>query len=146
MAEPATLKDTLDASLAQSINEAEALRELARSQPPTEVDLAQALSSMRLVDLFLSDLNEALRQLFVAGLSFPDPELPDALGEELHREDRLRAAGRSREQRRATGGKPAAHDVVQPLELHFRVVVDATEQLRHFHILEGNSEGLARNR
>lgn len=71
---PALQRDLEDQTTA-----AHALRELAHSQPPTENDMVQAFASMHLVDLFLSDLNEALRQLFVAGLSFPDPELPSML-------------------------------------------------------------------
>lgn len=88
MAEP--LLASLEASLQAHTIEADSLRELARTQPPSETDMAQALASMRLVDLFLSDLNEALRQLFVAGLSFPDPELPSALHELQQRARALR--------------------------------------------------------
>lgn len=83
---------SLEAKLATQVAEADALRALAREQPPTENDLAQALASMRLVDLFLSDLNEALRQIFVAGLSFPDPELPTLLHDLQGRSRALRLA------------------------------------------------------
>ncbi|MCS6901447.1 MAG: hypothetical protein RMJ98_17550 [Myxococcales bacterium] len=82
----------LEATLSAQTAEAEALRSAAREQPPTEQDMAQALPSMRLVDLFLSDLNESLRQIFVAGLSFPDPELPAALAELQERARALRVA------------------------------------------------------
>jgi hypothetical protein len=83
---------SLETTLAAQAAEAEALRSASRGQPPTEQDMAQALPSMRLVDLFLSDLNEALRQIFVAGLSFPDPELPATLGELQERARALRVA------------------------------------------------------
>ncbi|RYE86898.1 MAG: hypothetical protein EOO75_15160, partial [Myxococcales bacterium] len=74
---PGPLADRLEAARV----EGEALRAQVRREPPTEADLAQSLASLRLLDLFLDDLGEALRQIFVAGLSFPDPELPEALGE-----------------------------------------------------------------
>jgi hypothetical protein len=69
----------LDAQLADLTREAEARRQAATA--PSEADLALVTHSARLVEVLLTDIHEALRQVCVAGLSFPDPELPEALRE-----------------------------------------------------------------
>lgn len=43
------------------------------------VDVSEVVASGVLLERFLSDVEEAVRQLFTAGLSFPDPELPEEL-------------------------------------------------------------------
>lgn len=70
-----------DALLAARLAEVEAdVAALAKGgEAPSTEDLASVAGSGRIVDLFLSDIGEALRQVCVAGLSFPTPELPDTL-------------------------------------------------------------------
>ena len=46
-------------------------------------DVVEVARSGVLLDRLLTDIHEALRQLFVAGLSYPDTELPDELGQAL---------------------------------------------------------------
>jgi hypothetical protein len=50
--------------------------------------LAEVARSGRLLDRFLQDVDEALKQVFVAGLAYPDPELPDELGVLVERAER----------------------------------------------------------
>lgn len=47
--------------------------------PPTVDELAEVQRSGHLTTRLMGDLDEALKQIFVAGLAFPDPELPDEL-------------------------------------------------------------------
>lgn len=71
----------LNEKLAQITEEAQRLRASATdkaSAPPQEV-LAEVASSGKLLERFLNDITEAIKQVFVAGLAYPDPELPDEL-------------------------------------------------------------------
>jgi hypothetical protein len=69
----------LEERLAAATAEAQGARASYGADPPTAADLAELGAQARVVDLFLSDLGEALRQICVAGLSFPAPELPETL-------------------------------------------------------------------
>ena len=62
--------------LAEATSKAAALRaSLAGSSP----ELSVVAASGTLLERFLADLEEALQQVFTAGLAFPDPEIPDEL-------------------------------------------------------------------
>jgi hypothetical protein len=70
--------------------EADALRRGA--EPPAPDDLAEMASGASLVDQFLAEIAEAIRQVCVAGLAFPAPELPSTLDDLAERAAALRLA------------------------------------------------------
>ncbi|MCU0684332.1 MAG: hypothetical protein MUF34_19170, partial [Polyangiaceae bacterium] len=70
--------------------EADALRRGA--EPPAPDDLAEMASGASLVDQFLAEIAEAVRQVCVAGLAFPAPELPSTLDDLAERAAALRLA------------------------------------------------------
>ncbi len=72
----------LDAAMAEADGRAEAVRASYAGSVGAEIgaaELEDVARGARLVDRFLSDVDEALKQIFVAGLAYPDPELPDEL-------------------------------------------------------------------
>lgn len=72
--------EDLQANLEQATAAAAAFRDgLALPEDKAQEDLAQAASEAQVVERFLQDVEEALKQVFVAGLAYPDPELPDEL-------------------------------------------------------------------
>ncbi|MFN3197384.1 MAG: hypothetical protein ACE366_03030 [Bradymonadia bacterium] len=67
-------------SLAEGVQKLKAEREAAgKTDEGTAEDISEVGVSGMLLKRFLADTEEALRQVFVAGLSYPDPELPDEL-------------------------------------------------------------------
>jgi hypothetical protein len=70
----------LGARFAEAEARAEALRAgLPAGAGDAGAELAQAAQEGRALTRFLQDMEEALKQLFVAGLAYPDPELPEEL-------------------------------------------------------------------
>lgn len=73
------VEPTLDDLLTQATTEADAFRGSLEPDEATAADIASLDASRTLVDRFLLDVEEALKQVFVAGLAYPDPELADEL-------------------------------------------------------------------
>lgn len=94
MSTPASNDNFPPSDLAASLDEASRRAEMVRANlnPSTcepldgddreagdSVDVSEVVASGVLLERFLTDVEEAVRQVFTAGLSFPDPELPEEL-------------------------------------------------------------------
>jgi hypothetical protein len=87
-APPTEASASLAAKLDEISLEADILREGA--EPPGPDDLAAMVEGASLVDQFLGEVVEIVRQICVAGLAFPAPELPGALEQLAERATALR--------------------------------------------------------
>ncbi len=83
--------EQLDLVLDQIAAQSQDIRERYSAQiasPVESQDLQEVASGGRLVARLLADIDEALKQIYVAGLAYPDPELPDELAALAERSER----------------------------------------------------------
>ncbi len=88
-----------------------------------ETDLSVVASGGPLLERFLDDVDEAVGQVFVAGLSFPDPELPDELASLSERAERH--------------GLPTALAHLKRLELWVRAISGEKSTERRLELAQG---------
>lgn len=80
LAEAGAEANSFGQALAETVQAIKSEREAkGESEAGEAADISEVGASGVLLKRFLSDMGEALRQVFVAGLSYPDPELPEEL-------------------------------------------------------------------